>query len=83
MSLISECYLAAVPGCLASRHVYQREVFMTCQKCKGLMIEERQPELSPESIVHRCINCGLILDPLLMQNRLNHQREKAAMLHAA
>jgi hypothetical protein len=56
---------------------------MTCQKCKGLMVEERQPELSPESIVHRCINCGLILDPLLMQNRLNHLKEKRQLLHAA
>lgn len=56
---------------------------MTCQKCKGLMIEERQPELSSDSIVHRCINCGLILDPLLMQNRLNHLKEKRQLLHAA
>jgi len=56
---------------------------MTCQKCRGLMIEERQPELSPESFVHRCINCGLILDPLLMQNGLNHLKEKRHLFHAA
>ncbi|MDX2252178.1 MAG: hypothetical protein NW202_07825 [Nitrospira sp.] len=56
---------------------------MTCQKCRGLMIEERQPELSPGTIIHRCINCGLILDPLLLKNRLNHLREKAAVLQAA
>ena len=56
---------------------------MTCQKCKGLLIEERQPELSSDSLVHRCINCGLILDPLLMQNRLNHLKEKRQLLHAA
>lgn len=56
---------------------------MTCQKCKGLMIEERQPELSPSTIIHRCINCGLIIDPLMLQNRLNHVREKRALLHAA
>jgi hypothetical protein len=56
---------------------------MTCQKCKGLMIEERQPELSSSLIVHRCINCGLIVDPLLLQNRLNHMKEKQSLLHAA
>lgn len=56
---------------------------MTCQKCKGLMIEERQPELSPSLIVHRCINCGLIVDPLLLENRRNHLSEKQPVLHAA
>lgn len=56
---------------------------MTCQKCKGLMIEERQPELSPGVIVHRCINCGLIVDPMLLANRLNHLKEKQSLLHAA
>jgi hypothetical protein len=56
---------------------------MTCQKCKGLMIEERQPDLSPSQTVHRCINCGLVVDPLMLQNRLNHLREKRSLLHAA
>jgi hypothetical protein len=56
---------------------------MTCQKCKGLMIEERQPELSPCTIVHRCINCGLLLDPLIQQNRNNRMRAKESFLHAA
>ncbi|MGQ0696552.1 MAG: hypothetical protein ACT4OL_13405 [Nitrospiraceae bacterium] len=56
---------------------------MTCQKCKGLMIEERRPELSPDTIVHRCINCGLLLDPLIQQNRSNRVREKGSLLQAA
>lgn len=56
---------------------------MTCQKCKGLMIEERQPDLSPDAIIHRCINCGLLLDPLIQQNRTSGVRGKAAFLHAA
>jgi len=56
---------------------------MTCQKCKGFMVEERQPELSTDTVVHRCINCGFILDPLMMQNRLNHLKEKRVLLHAA
>lgn len=56
---------------------------MTCQKCKGLMIEERQPELAPDTIVCRCINCGLVLDPLIQQNRRNHLRGKESLLRAA
>lgn len=56
---------------------------MTCQKCKGLMIEERQPELSPSTFVHRCINCGLLLDPLIQQNRSSRVRGKESFLHAA
>ena len=63
--------------------IYKGGEPMTCQKCKGLMIEERQPELSSSLIVHRCINCGLIVDPLLLQNRLNHMKEKQPLLHAA
>jgi hypothetical protein len=42
---------------------------MTCQKCKGFMVDEWRPDFSPESYVWRCINCGLILDPLIKQNR--------------
>jgi hypothetical protein len=56
---------------------------MTCQKCKGLMIEEQRPELSPEAVVHRCINCGLLLDSLIRQNRLSGRRGKSPLLHAA
>ena len=56
---------------------------MTCQKCKGFMVKERQPELSTDSVVHRCINCGFIHDPLMVQNRLNHLKEKGVLLHAA
>ena len=55
---------------------------MTCQKCKGLMIEERQSELSPASVVHRCINCGLLLDPLIQLNRNGRVRGKEPLLHA-
>lgn len=43
---------------------------MTCRKCKGLMIEEWRTDFSPEAVVKRCINCGLILDPLIERNRL-------------
>ncbi len=56
---------------------------MTCQKCKGLMIEEEQPELAPTAVIHRCINCGLVLDPLIQKNRLGSRRGKESFVHAA
>jgi hypothetical protein len=56
---------------------------MTCQKCKGLMIEESRPEFSTDGAVLRCINCGLVLDPLIQQNRLGRTRSTSTTLHAA
>jgi hypothetical protein len=47
------------------------------------MVEEWRPDFSPESAVLRCINCGLILDPLIEQNRLTRIREKQPVLDAA
>ncbi|HEU4685793.1 MAG TPA: hypothetical protein VFS39_14900 [Nitrospira sp.] len=56
---------------------------MLCQKCNGLMIEESRPEFSSKSSVQRCINCGLLLDPLIAQNRLLKGRGKQPALDAA
>lgn len=56
---------------------------MTCQKCQGLMIAETRPDFSPEGTVLRCINCGLVLDPLIQQNRSIKVHAKHATLRAA
>jgi uncharacterized Zn finger protein len=56
---------------------------MTCQKCNGLMVKEWRPELSQEATVLRCINCGLVLDPLIAQNRMTTVRAKPRVLNAA
>jgi len=56
---------------------------MTCQKCKGLMVEEWRTDYSPDAAVMRCINCGLVLDPLIEQNRLARMGAKRPSLHAA
>ena len=56
---------------------------MTCKKCKGLMIVESRPEYSTDGAVLRCINCGLVLDPLIEQNRLARTRSAGRTLHAA
>jgi hypothetical protein len=56
---------------------------MTCQKCNGLMVKEWRPEFSQEAAVLRCINCGLVLDPLIAQNRVTPLRPKQRVLNAA
>lgn len=56
---------------------------MTCQKCNGLMVQEWRPEFSQEAAVLRCINCGLVLDPLIAQNRVITLRTKQKILKAA
>lgn len=56
---------------------------MNCQKCQGLMIEELRPELSHDMIGHRCINCGLYLDPLVQRNRNGGVPGKEAVVRAA
>jgi hypothetical protein len=56
---------------------------MTCQKCNGLMIEEWRPDFSPAAAMMRCINCGLVLDPLIAQNRQIKVHGKQAVLDAA
>ncbi len=47
------------------------------------MIAESRPDFSPEGTVLRCINCGLVLDPLIQQNRTIKGHNKQATLHAA
>jgi hypothetical protein len=56
---------------------------MTCQKCKGFMVKEWRPELSQEAAVLRCINCGMVLDPLIAQNRTALLHTKQRVLNAA
>jgi hypothetical protein len=46
-------------------------------------VEEWRPEFSPEASVLRCINCGLVLDPLIAQNRVIPLRAKQRVLNAA
>ena len=56
---------------------------MTCQKCSGLMVKESRPDFSQDVAVLRCINCGLVIDPLITQNRVALSRAKQPTLNAA
>jgi hypothetical protein len=47
---------------------------MTCPKCKGIMAKEDLYVSSDQVIipdVFRCINCGEIIDPVILENRKN------------
>lgn len=48
---------------------------MTCRKCKGFMVQER-PSGSSNTVILRCLNCGLLIDPLIEQNCGNHALSK-------
>ncbi len=56
---------------------------MTCRKCKGLMVEEYRADFTPETNVWRCINCGLITDPLIAQNRRLQEQHRDLVGKAA
>jgi hypothetical protein len=47
------------------------------------MVKESRPDFSQEVAVLRCINCGLVLDPLIAQNRVALSRAKQPVLDAA
>jgi hypothetical protein len=47
------------------------------------MVKESRPDFSQEVAVLRCINCGLVLDPLIAQNRVALLRAKQPVLDAA
>ena len=71
-------------GRLIDADSHEQEVGpMTCQKCKGLMVKEWRPEFSQGAAVLRCINCGLVLDPLISQNRMTPLGAKQRVLKAA
>lgn len=56
---------------------------MTCRKCRGFMVEEWRPDFSPETYISRCINCGLIEDALIAQNRLLQEQGRVPVGKAA
>lgn len=42
---------------------------MDCPKCNGLMISERMTDYSIVFYGWRCINCGTIVDGLILKNK--------------
>jgi len=42
-----------------------------CPRCSGLMVAEWCQDLSDYS-AQRCVQCGEVIDPVILQNRLQH-----------
>ena len=42
-----------------------------CPRCSGLMVAEWCQDLSDHS-AQRCVQCGEVVDPVILQNRLQH-----------
>ena len=71
----------ASSSCLEERGVSRCETtfgfLVGCPRCHNLMVEETFVDLQAESgglsfMGWRCISCGEILDPLILQNRMRH-----------
>ena len=63
---------------------------MRCPRCKGMMVAERFQDLQDDTgQIHfngfRCLACGEILDPVIVNNRLKPpvQRRRRKLLPAA
>ena len=53
------------------------EVFMKCERCDGLMLEDYFIDMEALfepiwSRVWRCLNCGHAVDPVMVANRQRH-----------
>jgi transcription initiation factor TFIIIB Brf1 subunit/transcription initiation factor TFIIB len=52
---------------------------MECRKCQGLMVAERVTDGLTHLNEWRCLNCGCILDPVILQHKdQSDQRSQVA-----
>lgn len=42
---------------------------MECRKCRGLMVQEWLPDFFEETPAWRCLNCGAMLDRMILRNQ--------------
>lgn len=42
---------------------------MECRKCRGLMVQEWWADYFEDQLAWRCLNCGSVLDRLILRNR--------------
>lgn len=55
--------------------LYERpEVVMKCSKCGGMMVFEKFYSQEDRFFGWRCISCGEIIDPTILENRLQQKR---------
>jgi hypothetical protein len=54
---------------LTPRKEARMDVRVECPKCQGLMVRERFSDSAVSFDAWKCVNCGAILDPVIIQNR--------------
>jgi hypothetical protein len=42
---------------------------MDCPKCNGLMVTERFSDYFLSCVAWKCLNCGAVVDPTIMENQ--------------
>lgn len=42
---------------------------MDCRKCRGLMVQEWWADFFEEARAWRCVNCGAVLDHMILRNQ--------------
>lgn len=56
---------------------------MECIKCQGLMVLEKVPDFFEAFTSWRCLNCGFVTDPLIMENQRIRKITTASSSRAA
>ncbi|MGH7255063.1 MAG: hypothetical protein ACREI3_04730, partial [Nitrospirales bacterium] len=46
-----------------------RRAAMECRKCQGLMVEEWCADDLDDAFIWKCVNCGAMVDPIILRNR--------------
>lgn len=51
---------------------------MKCNKCNGIMSKETfyDYDTGESFIGYRCVNCGKITDPVIVENGIQHQADR-------
>lgn len=50
--------------------------FMKCPRCNGAMVYERFQDMLDLFYAWRCLNCGEIVDPVVVRNRAPEKKPK-------
>ena len=58
---------------------------MRCSRCAGLMVEDHSIELDvledeKEIVAWRCVNCGHIIEPVMLRNRFAYMTHDGSLV---
>lgn len=61
---------------------------MRCSRCAGLMVEDSSMEVElmegdAPILAWRCVNCGNIIEPVMLRNRLGSVTSQASLVSPA